>query len=237
MAITESNIEALEMWLDGELPESQVEELRRQLSTDPELAQMLDRVRAQRESRSHLFQLLEPTEAEVEGLIADIRSGVRSEEIWARRVRSLKQLTKIAASIVIVFMAGWLSRDRVHVGSAPANEMIAAVPVVSPAGKGNVQMASMSQPITNNDGQIRFIQPPLEFRRVPLTQLASDARQVYTVNLIDPSGRVIGTQQIDLQGNPQGLVEQLGRFQTGLPSQSQSQRSNTIMVNSPEPAD
>jgi hypothetical protein len=240
MPISENALETLETWLDGELSESRIEELRRQLSVDPELAQLLSRVRADRQMRSQLFQTLEPRDQEVEDLIADVRRAVRVEEVWAKRARSLKQLTSIAALIALVFMAGWVSHERVKIGtSTPASVAVADQVATQPkAGnpQGNVQMVSAQQP---QDGQIQFAAPRggIELRNLAPSQASSDANQGYRLTLIDPAGKVLAVKRLDILGDPQQFVDQFPHFQVGIravpQAMPQSRQPQPTMVSSP----
>ena len=119
MAVTDQDLELMEQWLDGELPEGQTEALRARISSEPEMGQVLDRLRGDRHMRSQIFAALEPTNHDVDALINNVRGAVRKEEVWAWRYRALRQVSGIAAAVAMVFTAGWISRSKLHVGPLP----------------------------------------------------------------------------------------------------------------------
>jgi hypothetical protein len=116
MSVSEQDIETLEAWLDSELPDEQAEAFRVRLSAEPQLAEAAARLRGDRELRSRLWQTFEPGDAEIETLVSQVRRGVRKEELVTGRLRAFSRITAVAASIAMVFMAGWISRSRLHVG-------------------------------------------------------------------------------------------------------------------------
>lgn len=221
MPITDNDLEMLEGWLDGELAEQDAETLRRRLSTETELTQALDRLRADRQIRSHFFQLLEPNEAEIQPLMANVRREMRKEDLWSARAGMFKQVAKIAAMIVLVFGAGWISRDRLHVGpTAPPQIVlqgqqpgIPVLPIAPRPADPNIRTVSNEAPVPD-DGKIQFFTPGrLDLRNIT-GQNTPKGSVVYVVKLIDPSGNVIGVHQVSGTENPQQVIEQLLRSQT-----------------------
>src|SRR5262245_53586006 len=116
MSVTENDLEMMEALLDGELPEEQASALRQRMSTEPALAGVMDRLRSDRQLRAKLWQTLEPTAHDSDALINNVRIAVRKDELWGRRVRVLRSVSGIAASLALVFTAGWISRGKLHYG-------------------------------------------------------------------------------------------------------------------------
>jgi hypothetical protein len=125
--VTEHDLETLEVWLDGELSETQADSLRQRLSSEPELAQTLDRLRSERTIRAAVWNSMESSDGEAERLVASVRRGMRKEDLINSRLRAVRNFSAVAAGIAIVFMAGWLSHGRLQVGPE-----IAVVPQISP---------------------------------------------------------------------------------------------------------
>lgn len=207
MPITDNDLQMLEELLDGELPEGQTETLRRRLSSEPELAQTMDRLRSDRQMRARLFTMLEPTDQESESLVFEVRRGVRREDVWSSRMRSVRQLTKLAAAIVIVFMAGWLSRERLVVGPAQqAGNPIGIPPTMVqnnlplPGGNNNVQLASSTGGLQTVDpGRLQFRDMPssIDLTKLPVAERVDEKRQVYQLIIRDPSGKLFVLQTLD----------------------------------------
>lgn len=111
MSVSDHDLEMLETWLDGELTEEQADALRRRMSNDTALAQMADQLRSDRQLRAHAWQGLD-SDADVEKLVANVRRENRKHELWGSRLQTLRQVSGIAASVALMFGAGWISRSR-----------------------------------------------------------------------------------------------------------------------------
>jgi anti-sigma factor RsiW len=177
MAVNEKDLETLEVWLDGELPAEQVDALRARISSEPEMAQAMDRLRADRQLRSLVWQTTEPAEAEVESLVAGVRAGIDRDEIWTLRFRALRNVSAIAASIVLVFAIGWISRDRLRIGPAQVPSPELAVNSVaapkSPPAPPTVPDPRQSRPVdlASSGARTPSVRPPAY--RVTVQDLSS----------------------------------------------------------------
>lgn len=203
MPISDNDLQVLEEWLDGELPEGQTESLRRRLSLEPELSQAMNRLRDERQLRSRLFTLLEPGENEIEVQIGHLRREVRREELWASRVRGLKKLTSLAAAIVLVFMAGWISRERLSITSPQESKVIVQDPIRfrSDSTGSNTVLAGM-QTASSDPNYLRFVNPVrhgTDLSSMPVAARVDNNRQVYPVVLQDPSMQLVVPQGNDLR--------------------------------------
>jgi len=199
MAVSENDLEILEVWLDGELSEEQVEALRRRVSVEPELSETLDRLRSDRQMRAGIFQALEPQGAEVETLVANVRRGVRKEELINGRLRTLRNVGAIAASIAVVFMAGWLSRTRLDIGapnSGPIANANPSIVIPSAASMGTVALPSMS-PIRPDAGTVLVSAGDSRPPGVLTLSRNIPNRPLYNVRVINPFGRVVFEGPID----------------------------------------
>jgi hypothetical protein len=104
--VTEHDLESLEALLDDELPELDMDALRRRVASDPELAATFEAIRAQRSLRQQHWQALEPRDADVATLVSTVRSTIRKQELWAGRQRVIRYVSGLAACITLGFLVG-----------------------------------------------------------------------------------------------------------------------------------
>jgi len=206
MSMTDTDLELLETWLDGELPDEQVEALRRRVSAEPELSQALDRLRADRALRTRMWQELEPSNQEMDALVSSVRRSVRREDLIVSRFRVLRNVSAIAASIAMVFMAGWFSRNRLHIGPLELNG--GGIATISPAGTG---------PDLTNIGSIILGRTPSS-SRVPVgpdgfSLVRSPAEQQFRVVVYDARNNVRLTRDLDRIEDAARFVDELARLQ------------------------
>lgn len=241
MSVSEHDLEIMESWLDGELSEEQVEILRRRISSEPHLSQTLDRLRNDRQLRAGIWRGMEPTERQAETLVANVRRLARREDVIDSRLRLVRNFAAVAASVSVVFFAGWLTRGRLQVGSQVPKEQI-------------VQL--ISDPIRPNDSIRAFPQPVVQTARPQYPQVApgnnvpvsfggntpsvgnsgtfmsfrtpSDPRRTvlprYKVDVISPMGDVFSYQLdklSDLADLQQKVEEQEMRLRQQVPSTPQ----------------
>lgn len=110
--VSDRDLEALELHLDGELGASESQQLCRRLEREPHLAVALDRLRAERAGRRAAWAACEP-----DVVCADLtaRAIVAASLRQARRrdvSRFLRRLAA-AAAVAVAFGGGWLLRPRV----------------------------------------------------------------------------------------------------------------------------
>jgi len=205
--ISEQDQQLLEQWLDAELSEEQSQLLRRRLAAEPQLAQELDRLRSQRELRARFWQEIEPSDLEVQMLIDNVRRSVRREQVWATGLRTLRRVSAIAASIAIVFMAGWMSRGKLQLG--PVN---AADPHAPP------QLVWASNPTAINSSPIGLLPPNNSIGIIPAaapTLAVRAPRQAggYQLYIVDAAGRIVHTMPLDQMPDPRQFTSELTRWQ------------------------
>jgi hypothetical protein len=210
---SEHDLETLETWLDGELTDEQAEALRRRLSGEPQLAQALDRLRGDRQTRSRVWQAMEPADGEVEALVANVRRAVRKEELVTSRLRVMSRFAAVAASIAIVFMIGWVSRDRIRV-----NDPTAAPTQVARGDQPNPRIAILtptpgnpSNPSNPGGGGMRSVGAGGQ----PLNPPVSGA--TFKVAILDPFNNVIGLKELEGVKDAQELAKQFAEFQAAQP--------------------
>jgi hypothetical protein len=194
MAVTDQELELMEQWLDGELPEGQAEALRARISGEPELAQVVDRLRGDRKMRAAIFSALEPANHDVDALINNVRRAVRKEEVWGSRMRILRNVSGVAAALAMVFFAGWISRSKLHVGPLPESINLpspaivvyvpnpSAGPTPANAPAENVGTGSLASYPRASDG-------------------FSAQRPKFKIVLADPMGRGIHSKDLEGVGN------------------------------------
>lgn len=104
--ISEQDLELLESLLDGEAAEDVAAMLRRRIASEPALALAIAELRAQRDARRDSWQQFEPSEIEVNRLVASVRSAVRKDEVWTRRLGALRYVSGAAACLMLGFIFG-----------------------------------------------------------------------------------------------------------------------------------
>src|SRR5881397_2852649 len=110
MTLTETDLELLDTYLDEELPLEEAEPLRRRLSSEPELADALEQVRFERDARKHFFAAIEPDNAAVQCLVANVHRGINRDLVWTKRARALRGVSGIAACLLVGFSIGYIFR-------------------------------------------------------------------------------------------------------------------------------
>jgi anti-sigma factor RsiW len=233
MPVSDNDLQVLEELLDGELAEAQTQVLRQRLAVEPELAAAMDRLRGDRQLRSRLFTLLEPLEQEVDVQVAQMRREIRREDIWASRVRGLRKITSVAAGIVLVFMAGWISRERLQVGPAAATPGGVAQNPVPLRPDSNLVTAGRGF----ESGRLRLATDApgaADLSRVPVAD--DQRRQVYRIILQDPAGKLFVLQTFDPSMLPQRIP--LNRLQIPIMPTPQLQpqpQGQGVLVNEQRP--
>jgi anti-sigma factor RsiW len=119
MTGVDSELEQLEAYLDGALAPGERAALEERVDRDRALAEELDELRAARMTRAAVWGSLEPTQIEIERLVAFVGAAARRDEVWRKRNNALKWVSAAAASILIGVGAGWFGRT-VMAPSAPA---------------------------------------------------------------------------------------------------------------------
>jgi hypothetical protein len=140
--VPEQLLEQLEAYLDGALAPDEVERLNVRLATDPELAEVLDELRGERETRALVWRANEPSPAQANAfadrVITTARRNSRREFNWGRLGRFAQFGSAAAACLLLGFFCGWLGRDRgqsnfvAFSSNAPTvNQVSTAGPIVS----------------------------------------------------------------------------------------------------------
>jgi hypothetical protein len=120
--VSDEDLEVLENYLDGALAPREVERVTRRLSVDPDWADALDRLRAERAVRQAVWQSIEPDvpAAHAAGRAA-AAAAVRADRSF-RFARRLRRASGVAAGLLVAFAGGWLARGRLPSPAAvPSN--------------------------------------------------------------------------------------------------------------------
>jgi hypothetical protein len=104
MAVTESDMDLLEEYLDGALDAPSIIAIRQRLVLDSGLATAFESVRRERAIRANFFAALEPDEAAVDLFASRISKAIAAPT--GQRVY-LKRLAAIAACIALSFAGGY----------------------------------------------------------------------------------------------------------------------------------
>jgi anti-sigma factor RsiW len=155
--ITETDIELLETYLDGEVTGADADALQHRLQAEQELSAALDDLRAQRMIRQSVWQSLEPDQKSADQLAWRISGAMQTQQQTPpRRTWNTWQFARFgsaaAACIVLGFFVGWVGRGHhanVSTVVSPASHIDATDSVAQ------VQMV----PVTNEYGQVVAWQP------------------------------------------------------------------------------
>jgi anti-sigma factor RsiW len=155
MALSETDLELLETYLDGELADAEANALRDRLRTEPLLAGALQAFRDERQMRAAMWAGLEPSDRSVATLMARVEKKVDDHWMWASRLYKLKMVTAAAACILVGFIVGRVGKTTEQMGpgavqivtTSNSNDNRAPVTTVVASGPVNV-------PIVNELGQV-----------------------------------------------------------------------------------
>jgi len=101
MKVTETELDLIETYLDGELPMSEAEGLWRRLALEPELTAALDELRTDRALRINVWEQCEPAEAAAITVSRQINSAIGRRRVWESARRGAFYVTAAAACMLI----------------------------------------------------------------------------------------------------------------------------------------
>lgn len=110
---SDEDVWRIEAHLDGALGPAEAEELARRLAAEPDLAALLETLRAQREVRLAAWAAGEPAPDEAQALATRAVAAAVGAERWRRSVRTARRATAVAALVMVAFAAGWTVRGKV----------------------------------------------------------------------------------------------------------------------------
>src|SRR5438552_16392703 len=106
MSVSETDLELLESYLDGELAAADMDALRRRIANEPLLASAIEGLRGERVMRAAFWQSCEPGDDIVFRLMGRVEKKVDDHWMWTRRLAKLKFASAAAACILV----GWIGR-------------------------------------------------------------------------------------------------------------------------------
>src|SRR5688572_8713975 len=112
MSLSDCDLELLESHLDGELSVADDEALRERMNIEPELATMLETLRAERNARRGAFLTMEPDDAAVERFNRSASREIQRidrEGFWRNTASRLRVVAAAAACLVIGFSVARIS--------------------------------------------------------------------------------------------------------------------------------
>jgi anti-sigma factor RsiW len=192
MSVNEQQLELLDVYLDGELPEPEASELQQQLRLSPELAAALESLKADRIDRAGFFASLEPDETECALLVRRVRDAVLRDRFRSHRARVFHYVTAAAACLALGFMVGWALRDN-RVASAQPGAMVSA------PGAGPSVISGTTFAGSGPGGRV-----------VPGV---SGSRGQFQVTLYDRLGRPVAVQRFNTLQEARQFTEDLAQWQ------------------------
>lgn len=177
MSLNEQDLERIDSYLDGEMPSADCAAFESRLNGDASLLESLNEARAARDVRSQVFASMEPDALSMQRVMVAVRRNLTREAVWARRARTLRSLSAVAAIFVVGVFGGYMFRGGPATGVPQAPS-----PVTS------------ADP---NDGKIVF-SPGNRISNLPVphsNDLGNNQLVGYQVQLTDEAGNVLGTQR------------------------------------------
>lgn len=118
--MTENDLQMLEIWLDGELPPAEAQDLQARLAGDAPLAAGVAELRQQRELLAGIYAAMEPDEAAIDRVNRRIRTSLEQRRRFAWRMHIVRTAGAIAACAAIGFGVGWIGRGGMNMSATPA---------------------------------------------------------------------------------------------------------------------
>src|SRR4051812_7359596 len=201
MAVSETDLELLETYLDDELSAEEGDALRRRLSAEPALAVAMDQLRQDRELRQQAFGTMEPADRETvaatDTIVRSLRQAATRDLVWSGRLRILRQASAAAACIMVGVLVGWFGHGRTDAPVAPANTNNVASRDAGASGRINF-------PPTRN-GNAALVSNP---------RTSGNAAGGFNVQITDDGGRVLAVQHFDTLNEAREFSNDLSRWQT-----------------------
>jgi anti-sigma factor RsiW len=120
--VGDEDLELLEAYLDDALAEAEVQRLRDRLAGEPAMASALKMLREERAHRQAFFASIDPTPAEVDGLVGSIKRQALRRRWFRDPRRVLQAMGAMAACVIVGALLGQLYVA--HPGGQPANERV-----------------------------------------------------------------------------------------------------------------
>jgi anti-sigma factor RsiW len=130
-AISEHDLEQLELYVDGELTTTEEDALRARMAAEPILAEMMKAVRADREIRLAVWKSCEPSEPAVQRLIAHVDAAVDRNTVWSYRLRTLRRASAVAACVVFGILVGRVGNQGAMMPGSPDRNGVSGQTMVS----------------------------------------------------------------------------------------------------------
>lgn len=174
--MSDKDLELLESYLDDELSMVQVDDLRQRLANEPELAELLADLRAQRDARVGLWASFEPSEHSVDLVLKGIRREMNRSLLIEKIGRTTRWAGSLAACVALGFVGGYLIRGT---GPAPSPNTV--------PGGGTPVVQTGTHP---DDGAI--VWKPGSVRDLGSSGGAANG---YLVSFTDDQGNLVGSQR------------------------------------------
>lgn len=192
-AMSEQDLELLETYLDGELPDEARQALVRRLESDNTLGAALEALRAERFIRIEAFESLEPDDRRAQQFAWQLtqslkvgRSPVTADLALTSRFQStMRIVSTVAAAIIIGFGIGWATRGWEFGGGG------------SPAAPAPSTVVDFRVPLTNDRGEtiaLQDFESPEQVRAYAKKSMLGIAIKPGVLTRRDDSGQVVSDQ-------------------------------------------
>ena len=133
---TEQDATLLEAYLDESLSQWEAEHVRARLASDPVLAAELHQLRAERETRSAVWNAIEVETGDAGSFADSVLSRVRTFDRWRR----FRRIGFVASAVAACFVAGWVGHILLAARSGSVNP--SAVVTRPETGGGSTRLVS-----------------------------------------------------------------------------------------------
>lgn len=207
----------LDSYLDDELTDEQIEQLRLRLTAERDLADALAQLRRERSLRQRAFETLEPDEASVQQVIGGVRGEIVRADQRQRRWKISRTLSAAAACLIVGLFGGYVARD-LAAPTQPGGVKIASNS--TPAGQvtsTNVAAANNTNP-TNTPANNSDVVSVAANDDTPRELVFPQNQRPYQVVLMDDTGKPIAIQKFRTAEEARRFAQEMNQWQ-GRPRQ------------------
>ncbi len=153
--VPDEELELLDAYLDDALSDQALSELRARLAVEPSMMAALRMLRDERSTRQAFFQSIDPTPAEVDELVADIRHAAARKRWWQDR----RKLTRWASAVAACLVMGIAGAFVYHAWDKTPLRSNGDTPMVSGNGMNTVSArARYAVEVTDETGNVMAVQ-------------------------------------------------------------------------------
>jgi len=153
--VPDEDLELLEAYLDDALSDQELSALRGRLAVEPTLMAALRQLRDERSQRQAFFQSIDPTPAEVDDLVYDIRVAAQRKRWW----QDHRKLTRWASAVAACLVMGIAGAFVLHAwDKSPLHPSNPDGPMATGTPSNLVSPARFAVEVTDDSGKVMAVQ-------------------------------------------------------------------------------